>query len=131
MTDPVGPGVSFGGALTGVVIGGFGWLVISGLVIHDPLVWVPPIVLGTGLWWGARRAFAARPERWATLLGVVMLCVLLVAALYLEPVFRRLPERLAGIPTGRSMPLLQLKLTVGLLAVLAVTLVGRDLFKEP
>ena len=59
-------------------------------------------VLGTGLWWGARRAFAARPERWATLLGVVMLCVLLVAALYLEPVFHRLPEHLAGIPTGRS-----------------------------
>jgi len=128
MANPVGPGVGFGGALTGVVIG---WLVISGFVIHDPLVWAPPIVLGAGLWWGAMRAFAARPERWATLLGLVMLCVLLVAALYLEPVLRRLPERVAGMPTGRSLPLLQLKLTLGLLALLALTLVGRDLFKEP
>ena len=34
------------------------------------------------------------------------------------------------MPTGRSMPILQLKVTLGLLALLAVTLVGRDLFKE-
>ena len=130
MTGPVRPGAGFGGAIAGVVIGGFGWLVISGLVIRDPLVWIPPILLGAVLSWGAMRAFAVQPERWGTLLGIVMLCVLLVAALYLEPVFRRLPQRVAGLPTGRSMPLLQLKVTLGMLALLAVALVGRDLFKE-
>jgi len=132
MTGPPAgrPGAGFGGAIAGVVIGGFGWLVISGLVIGDPLVWIPPIVIGAALWWGAMRAFAARPERWGTLLGIAMLCVLLIAALYLEPVFRRIPQRVAGMPTGRSMPILQLKVTLGLLALLAVTLVGRDLFKE-
>ena len=42
MTGPPAgrPGAGFGGAIAGVVIGGFGWLVISGLVMWWRLPWL-------------------------------------------------------------------------------------------
>ena len=124
--------IGFLGGLAGVILGGVSWLVISGFVIGAPLVWGVALGCGLGLWLGARRAFAVHPERWSTILGGVMLCVLLVNALLLDTVWDRIPERLFGVTTGRTtMPLLQIRLTVGLLAILALTLIARDFRKEP
>ncbi len=115
-----------------MILGGVSWLVISGIVIGSPLVWGLSLGAGLSLWLAARYAFGARPERWSTILGVAMLCVLLVNALLLDPVWDRIPERLLGVPTGQStVPLLQIRLTLGLLAALALTLIARDFQKEP
>lgn len=122
----------FLGGLAGVIIGGVSWLVIAGVVTGEPVVCGLAFGAGAGLWMAARRAFAAMPDRWGTILGVVMLVVLLVNALLLDPVWDRIPARLFGMPTGRGfMPLLQIRVTLGLLAVLALTLIARDFFKEP
>jgi len=124
--------VGFLGGLAGVILGGVSWLVISGIVIGSPLVWGLSLAVGLGLWLAAQRAFAARPDRWSTILGVVMLCILLFNALLLDPVWDRIPERLLGVPSGRGpVPLLQIRLTLGLLAALALTLIARDFQKEP
>ena len=124
--------IGFLGGLAGVILGGVSWLVISGIVIGAPLVWGLSLATGLGLWLAARHAFATRPERWSTILGVVMLCVLLFNALLLDPVWDRIPERLFGVHTGRGpVPLLQIRFTLGLLAALALTLIARDFQKEP
>jgi hypothetical protein len=124
--------VGFLGGLAGVILGGVSWLIISGFVIGAPLVWGLSLAAALGLWLTARRAFAARPDRWSTILGVVMLCILLFNALLLDPVWERIPERLLGVTSGRGpVPLLQIRLTLGLLAALALTLIARDFQKEP
>src|SRR5207247_11131160 len=46
MANPVGPGVGFGGALTGVVIGGLGGPAIFGPLVHDPSLCVTPTAPG-------------------------------------------------------------------------------------
>ncbi|MGH7614288.1 MAG: hypothetical protein ACREMW_09665 [Gemmatimonadales bacterium] len=120
------------GGLAGVIFGGLSWLVISGIVIGAPLVWGLSLAAGLGLWIAARHAFAARPERWGTILGVVMLSILLVNALLLDPVWERIPDRLLGVTTGRGQaPLLQIRFTLGLLAALALAFIARDFQKEP
>jgi len=124
--------IGFLGGLAGVILGGVSWLVISGIVIGAPLVWGLSLGAGLALWLAARYAYGARPERWSTILGVVLLCFLLVNALLLDQVWDRIPKRLVGVPTGQPIvPLLQIRLTLGLLAALALTLIARDFQKEP
>lgn len=121
----------FLGGLLGGVVGGLAWLVISGIVLRDPLVWAPPIALGIGLWWGAMLVYNHRPERAFTILGVVFLSLIIISSLYLDPVFARLPERVWGAPTGKSaFAILQVKILLGLLAAMAVGFIARDLLSE-
>ncbi len=121
----------FLGSLVGVIGGGLTWLVVSGFVIGDPLIWAPPIALGAGLWWGAARAYARRPERLATVIGVVTLCVIVICLLYVDPVFAQLPDRVWGATTGKGgYALVQVKTLLGLLAALAAGFVAWDLQRE-
>jgi len=116
--------------LVGVVVGGLGWIVISGLIVRDILLWAPGILMGAGLIWLAMWAYARRPERAVTIVGVTLLCVVVICALYLQPVFDRIPDQLC-VTTGKSAFLPnELRVFLGLLAAAGVGLVARDLLPK-
>ena len=127
MTSTIGRGAGFRGALVGVVVGGLSWIVLSGLIVRDILLWAPAILMGAGLIWLAMWAYARRPERAVTIVGVTLLCVVVICALYLRPVFDRIPDQLC-VTTGKSAFLPnELRVFFGLLAATGVALVARDL----
>jgi len=130
VTSTIERGAGFRGALVGIVVGGLSWIVISGLIVRDILLWGPAIVTGAGLIWLAMWAYARRPERAVTIVGVTLLCVVVVCALYLEPVFDRIPYQLC-VTTGKSAFLPnELRVFLGLLAAAGVALVARDLLPK-
>ena len=49
MTSTIGREAGFRGALVGIVVGGLSWIVISGLVVRDILLWAPAVLIGAGL----------------------------------------------------------------------------------
>ena len=119
------------GSLVGIIGGGLAWLVIAGFVIGDPLVWAPAIASGVALWLGAARAWARHPERHATIVGLVALSVIVICALYVEPVFDRIPDRLFGETTGKTaFPVIRLKLMLGVMAAGAAGYAVWDLQRE-
>jgi len=127
VTSTIGRGAGFRGALVGVVVGGLSWIVLSGLIVRDILLWAPAILMGAGLIWLAMWAYARRPERAVTIVGVTLLCVVVICALYLRPVFDRIPDQLC-VTTGKSAFLPnELRVFFGLLAATGVALVARDL----
>lgn len=127
MTSAIGRGAGFRGALVGVVVGGLSWIVISGLIVRDILLWAPGILMGAALLWLAMWAYARRPERAVTILGVTLLCVVVICALYLQPVLDRIPDQLC-VTTGKSafVPI-ELRVFFGLLAAAGAALIARDL----
>lgn len=127
MTSTIGRGAGFRGALVGIVVGGLSWIVISGLIVRDILLWAPTVLTGAGLIWLAMWAYARRPERAITILGMTMLCVVVICALYLQPVWDRIPNQLC-VATGKSEFLPnELRIFLGLLAAAGAGLVARDL----
>src|SRR2546427_691924 len=87
-------------------------------------------VPGAGLIWLAMWAYARRPERAVTIVGVTLLCVVVICALYLEPVLDRIPYQLC-VTTGKSAFLPnELRVFLGLLAAAGVALVARDLLPK-
>jgi hypothetical protein len=113
--------------LLGVVVGGLSWIVVSGLVVRDILLWAPAVLLGAGLLWAAMWAYARRPERAVTILGITLLCVVVICALYLQPVWDRIPSELC-LTTGKSAFLPnELRVVLGLAAAAGAWLVARDL----
>ena len=130
VASTIGRGAGFRGALVGIVVGGLSWIVISGLITRDILLWAPGILMGAGLIWVAMWAYARRPERAITILGVTLLCVVVICALYLQPVWDRIPEQLC-VTTGKSAFLPnELRICLGLLAAASVALVARDLLPK-
>ena len=113
--------------MLGIVVGGLSWIVVSGLVVRDILLWAPAVLIGAGLIWAAMWAYAQRPERAVTILGLTMLCVVVIGALYLQPVWDRIPNQLC-VTTGKSAFLPnELRVVLGLIAATGVWLVARDL----
>ncbi len=127
VTSTIGRGAGFRGALVGIVVGGLSWIVVSGLVVRDILLWAPALLIGAGLIWAAMWAYAQRPERAITILGLTLLCVIVIGALYLQPVWDRIPNQLC-VTTGKSAFLPnELRVVLGLIAASGVWLVARDL----
>ena len=79
------------GAVAGVILGGLICVVVTGVVLGDWRAWATACGLAVALWWGAERLFARRPERFATILGGLILCVVAIDWLYLGIVVPRLP----------------------------------------
>ncbi len=72
-------------------------------------------------------AHARRPERAITILGLTLLCVVVICALYLQPVWDRIPNQLC-VTTGKSAFLPNgVRVFLGLLAAAGAGLVARDL----
>ena len=66
---------------------------MAGVKIVRDTYGVPSVTGATdqALWWGAGRLFARRPERFATILGCLILCVVVIDWLYVGIVVPRLP----------------------------------------
>jgi len=79
------------GSVAGVILGGLIWVVVAGVVLRDRRVWATAGGLAVALWWGAEQLLARRPERFATILGGLILCVVAIDWLYLGIVVPRLP----------------------------------------
>jgi len=127
MTSTIGREAGFRGALVGIVVGGLSWIVISGLIVRDIVLWAPAVLTGAGLIWLAMWAHARRPERAITILGMTLLCVVVMCALYLQPVWDRIPNQLC-VTTGKSAFLPSaVRIFLGLLAAAGAGLVARDL----
>lgn len=90
------------GAMGGVALGGFIWVVIAGVLIREPAIWVSGAVLALAIWWGGARAALRYPARMLTVLGVVILGVVLIDAAYLAYILPRLPPEEAGLYYGTS-----------------------------
>ena len=131
VASAIGRAAGFRGALVGIVVGGLSWIALAGLIIRDILLWAPVTAMGAGLIWLAIWAYARRPERAITILGLTLLCVVVICALYLGPVLERIPYQLC-VTTGKSALLpIELRAFLGLLAVGGAALVARDLLRKP
>jgi len=123
----MGRGAGFRGSLVGIVVGGLSWIVMAGLIVRDILLWAPAIALGAGLIWLAMWAYARRPERAMAILGGTALCVVVICALYLQPIWNRIPDQVC-VTTGKSAFLpIELLVFLGLIAAGSAALVARDL----
>src|SRR5438552_18292776 len=100
MTSTIGRGAGFRGALVGIVVGGLSWIVISGLIVRDILLWAPTVLTGAGLIWLAMWAYARRPARAITMLGMTMVCFVVICALSLPQVWYRILDQLC-VAAGR------------------------------
>ncbi|HYL21892.1 MAG TPA: hypothetical protein VEU74_09010 [Gemmatimonadales bacterium] len=90
------------GSMGGVALGGFIWVVVAGLLIHDPAIWASGALLALAFWWGGARAMLRYPARALTVIGIVVVCVVLIDAALLAIVLPRLPEQDAGLYFGTS-----------------------------
>lgn len=90
------------GTMGGAALGGFIWVVVAGVLIHDPVIWALGAVAGLALWFAGARAMLAYPARVLTVVGIVVLVVVLVDAAFLAVVLPQLPEQDAGLYFGTS-----------------------------
>lgn len=90
------------GAMGGVALGGFTWVVVAGALIHDPVIWASGAVLALVIWWGGAQAALRYPARMLTVLGIVIVGVVLIDAAFLAYVLPRLPPENAGLYYGYS-----------------------------
>lgn len=90
------------GSMGGVALGGFIWVVVAGLLIHDPAIWASAAVLALAVWWIGARAVLRYPARALAVMGVVVLVVVLIDAAFLAYVLPRLPPEDAGLYYGYS-----------------------------
>src|SRR5256712_9366191 len=79
------------GAVAGAILGGLIWVVVAGGVLGDWRVWATARALAVALWWGAGQLFARPPERFATILGCLILCVVVIHLLYVGILVPPLP----------------------------------------
>ena len=90
------------GATGGATLGGFLWVVVAGVLIHDPVIWALVAAAGLAVWAAGARAILRHPTRTLTVVGMVVLVVVLADAAFLSVVLPRLPEQDAGLYFGTS-----------------------------
>ena len=90
------------GSMGGVALGGFVWVVVAGLLIHDPAIWACGAILALAIWWVGARAMLRYPTRALAVIGIVVLGVVLIDAAFLAVVLPRLPKEDAGLYFGTS-----------------------------
>ena len=90
------------GAMGGAGLGGFVWVVVAGVLIHDPLIWGLGALAALGVSIGGAQALLRYPTRTLTVVGVVALVVALADFAFLAAVLPRLPEEDAGLYFGTS-----------------------------
>src|SRR5437879_13839105 len=85
------------GSMLGVAFGGFTWVVVAGGLIHEPVVSLGGVALGSLVWWFGGRGllrYRPRPARgWAGL----TLSVVLTAWAFLANVLPGRPNQAAAI----------------------------------
>ena len=82
----------FLGGLGGAVLGGFTWVGVAGVTLHDGLVVGAAVLTAVLVWIGAAAAYTRFPTRALGLLGVVILAVVLIDWIYLLLLLPRLAE---------------------------------------
>jgi hypothetical protein len=97
-----GPRVAAYGAMGGVALGAFIWVVVAGVLIGDPAIWASGAILALAIWFAGARAMLRYPARALTVIGLVILVVVLIDAAYLAVVLPRLPPEDAGLYLGTS-----------------------------
>jgi len=116
----------FLGGLAGGVLGGFTWVIISGLFLRDVAIWGSGAAAAIVIWLGGERWFARTPQRALTILGAAILAVVALDWFYLWLLVPRLPEITAN-PTyvgitratlGPLRPILAVASVAGTLLVL-------------
>src|SRR5437879_13250920 len=63
------------GSMLGVAFGGFTWVVVAGGLIHEPVVSLGGVALGSLVWWFGGRGLLRYPTRPAMVWGVLTLLV--------------------------------------------------------
>lgn len=79
------------GGLGGGIVGALTWVVVAGVWLRDPRVWVSALAVAATCWWAGAWLFRRAPGRWVGILGLVLLVLVLVDGLYLALLLPRLP----------------------------------------
>lgn len=100
MTEGSGSRWGLVGGVAGGVIGGFTWVVVAGVLIGDPAVWLAAILAAAIVCWTAWRLYARQPATALLVVGWTVLLVCVLDLAFLAWVLPRLPAERAGLWLG-------------------------------
>lgn len=121
----------FLGGLAGGVIGGFTWVVVGGVVAHQPAFIAGGIGAAAVVFAAAVVASTRLPTRPLGVLGATMLAIALLDGLFLALLLPRLPESAAGLYYGTSRTAFaRLRPLLLAASIAGVALVVVDLFRQ-
>jgi hypothetical protein len=116
----------FLGGLAGSILGGFTWILLTGVFLKDAAIWGSGAALALAIWIGGAQWYGRAPQRHLTILGVTIIAIVALDWFYLWLVLPRLPE-LAASPAyvgitraslGPLRPILAVASVAGTLLVL-------------
>ena len=121
----------FVGGLAGGIIGGFTWVVVGGVVAHQPAFIVGGIAAAAVVFAAAFAVSTRLPTRLLGVLGVTVLAVVLLDGIFLALLLPRLPESAAGLYYGTSRTAFaRLRPLLLAASIAGVVLVVVDLFRQ-
>jgi hypothetical protein len=90
------------GGIGGGIIGGMTWIVVAGVIIHDPAVWIGGLLVAAAVAWSAWRLYLRQPTRPLLVVGVTIFLIGLIDLAFLAWVLPRLPTESMSLWIGSN-----------------------------
>jgi hypothetical protein len=94
---------AFYGSMLGLLLGGYLWIIIVGMVLKTWVWVVLPLCLGTVAFLGAWIGYRRNPRKITGYVGLVLIWVVLSNMVAIDVLYDKIPYTLGEITTGKEM----------------------------
>ena len=117
--------------LFGTMLGGFLWIIITGIVLKSMIFIIIPAVLLIASTVIVYLVYNKYPHKWLVILGALIIFLVIVNLIFINILYQRIPDYVGGITTGKNeMSLLQVNIFLGIFAFWGIFCLVLGIFKK-
>ncbi len=117
--------------LFGTMLGGFLWIIITGIVLKSMIFIIIPAVLLIASTVIVYLIYNKYPHKWLVILGALIIFLVIVNFIFINILYQRIPDYVGDISTGRNqMGLLPINIFLGIFSLWGIFCIVLGIFKK-